>query len=288
MRLKFQKLEGEAPVEPTLNLLTHHDKRPRTTRGRKLATAAREGAAEVGSIAIEWDATDALPVPEAGAGGTLPERAGYGTQPWAAAEAAQEQRKWDHARPHMQRSHVEHLPLQRQLAQSLSTARKQAMEQQLAEVRPHCSICHSDDVRHSEAAQVLYVGIEDCFELDVPCYSCCQADCCGDFAPSPFAVCCFPATAKVSWNVVLSGPGKPARWFDMRLLQLADSLIFQSGRSAAVYGFAAAIHSQHDLNGSGGLLGWEHFKRQLGEAILVMRWSKVLLGVMQHNLAAGL
>ncbi|PSC76086.1 serine threonine [Micractinium conductrix] len=50
------------------------------------------------------------------------------------------------------------------------------------------------------------------------------------------------------------------------LLQLCDSLIF-AGRAAAVYSLATVVHKQHELNGCSAPLGWEHMKRQLGEAL---------------------
>ena len=51
------------------------------------------------------------------------------------------------------------------------------------------------------------------------------------------------------------------------MLQLLDGLIFRANRSIAVYGLAAVIHHQHKLNGCSDLLGWEHFKRQLGDVL---------------------
>ncbi|PSC68954.1 hypothetical protein C2E20_7492 [Micractinium conductrix] len=57
------------------------------------------------------------------------------------------------------------------------------------------------------------------------------------------------------------------RWFDLQLLQLCDSLTF-AGRAAAVYSLATVVHKQHELNGCSAPLGWEHMKRQLGEALM--------------------
>lgn len=124
-------------------------------------------------------------------------------------------------------------------------------------------------MRQEGGADVLYISIEARFNVTVPRYTCIQLGCGGSFAPSPFAAGCFPATPKAGWDVAQSSPGQPARWIDLRLLQLADSLIFQGGRSMAVYSFSAAIHQQHELNGCDDPLGWDHFKRQLGEAIMV-------------------
>jgi hypothetical protein len=120
-----------------------------------------------------------------------------------------------------------------------------------------------------EPACVLYVGIDCCFQLPVPRWACRDAGCGGSFAPSPFLVGCFPATPKASWDVMQSSPSHPARWIELQLLSLADSLIYQGGRPAAVYSLAAAIHNQHERNGCANLLGWEHFKRQLGEVLMV-------------------
>ena len=116
------------------------------------------------------------------------------------------------------------------------------------------------------------------FVLPVPRYRCSKPGCEGSFAPCPFAAGCFPATPKVSWDVTLFSERHPARWFDLRLLQLADALIF-NGRSQAVYGFASVVHRQHAANDCSASLGWEHFKRQLGEAIMVSAsWRAAAVG----------
>ena len=116
------------------------------------------------------------------------------------------------------------------------------------------------------------------FVLPVPRYRCSKPGCEGSFAPCPFAAGCFPATPKVSWDLTLFSERHPARWFDLRLLQLADALIF-NGRSQAVYGFASVVHRQHAANDCSASLGWEHFKRQLGEAIMVSAsWRAAAVG----------
>ena len=152
-----------------------------------------------------------------------------------------------------------------------SSERRRLMEAALKAEQPCCSRCSSWDMQpEAAAASVLYIGIDLRFELAVPRYSCRQSGCGGTFAPSPFTIGCFPATPKASWDVSRSGPAHPARWIDLRLLQLADGLIFHGARTVAVYTFAAVVHQQHELNGcSEPPLAWEHFKRQLGEAIMV-------------------
>ena len=89
------------------------------------------------------------------------------------------------------------------------------------------------------------------------------------YAPSPFAANCFPATPKVSWGVTQSRPGQQARWFDLRMLQLLDSLVCRPSSPVAVHSLAAVIHRQHVLKRCGSILGWEHFKRQLSDVLMV-------------------
>ena len=193
--------------------------------------------------------------------GTIPDAA-------AGALAVQEQLKWDGTRPNIHRSYVQHLAAQRSLQGELMAAEKAALVQQLAAQPRHCSRCGSLDMQALQPAPVLFVSTNYRYSLEVPRHSCCQPGCGGTWAPSPFVVGCFPATPKASWDVLQCSPGQPARWFDLRLLQLADGLIFQ-GRPAAIYSFAQVVHRLHEANGAVEPLGWEHFKRQLGEAVMV-------------------
>lgn len=172
----------------------------------------------------------------------------------------------------MHRSYVQHVAGIRSLNSKLLDAQLSSMEACLAaELPPQCSLCGGHHMQLSASASVLYVGVEVRFELKVPIYHCSSVACKGAFAPDAFTVGCFPATPKASWDVTQSGPAQPARWFDLRLLQLCDSLIYGGGRSAAVHSLAVAIHRQHALNGSTAPLAWDHFRRQLGEAIMVSR-----------------
>ena len=118
-------------------------------------------------------------------------------------------------------------------------------------------------MQQQQPADVLYIGTDVRFSLQVPRYSCCKEGCAGMFAPRPSAVGCFPANPKASWDVARYSESYAARWLDYRLLQLADTLIFQGGRSIAGHAFASAVHKQHTLNGCSAPLGFDHFKRQL-------------------------
>ena len=211
----------------------------------------------------------------AGSSGLL-ERAANVRNPCSEAMSAQEQLKWDDVRPAMQRSYVQHLPGARQLSDAQLEAQRQLMQDSLAAELPCCNRCDSMSMQPEQPATVLYIGSEVRFMLSVPRYRCCEVECGGAFAPSPFSVRCFPATPKVSWDVTQSSTTQPARWIDERLLRLADSLVFQGGRGVAVYTLARVVHGQHALNGCSDPLGWEHLKRQLGEAIMVcavQRWG---------------
>jgi hypothetical protein len=256
-----------------------------STRGTEQQQQQQQGEEEAslpqGDV-DEWidegpGAAEGPAAPAAAAGGRA---AGNIVNPWAAAQAAQEQQKWDAIRPEIYRSYVEQLPDQVALAAELKLATKVALEQRLAAVQPCCRRCGSlDTMQVQQPACVLYIGTEYRFELQVPRYSCHVVGCDGTFAPSPFAAGCFPATPVASWDVVQSRPGQGARWLDTRLLQLADSLIFTGNRPAAMYSLAAVVHQQHALNGCSDSLGLEHFKRQLGEAVMVGNYCFCL----QHN-----
>ena len=150
----------------------------------------------------------------------------------------------------------------------LLDAQRKHMEDCLAAVPAWCSMCGSATMELQEPAQVLYIGTEVRFELSVPVYRCKVDGCSGTFAPQPFAVHCFPANPNSSWDVTQASAAHPARWFCMRLLQLADAFTF-SGAHTAVYSLATIVHRQHTLNGCTAPLGWEHFKRQLSEALMV-------------------
>ena len=169
----------------------------------------------------------------------------------------------------MQRSYVQHLAGSCALNGRLLDAQRTLLEEALAAQQPACSSCGGLEMEAAEPATVLYLGTQRCFKLSVPMFGCLSPACSGRFAPSPFAVGCFPATPKASLNVTLAGPQYPARWFDLQLLQLTDSIIFGGGRSPAVYTVAGAIHRQYTLNRCSDVPGWEHFKRQMGEALQV-------------------
>lgn len=117
---------------------------------------------------------------------------------------------------------------------------------------------------------------------------CAEAGCSGTFALSPLVVSCFPATPKANWDVSTSSEVHPARWFDMRMLQLADTFIFQGGRSLAVHQFAAAVHKQHQRNGCTEELKFDWFKRQLSDAIHVRALLLHLGVVLELRLTSAL
>jgi hypothetical protein len=234
--------------------------------GDDWGAAAVEAQSPAGGPADAAAAGSSSPV--AGAS-TFPERAGGIRNPWAAANNVSNQQKWDEVRPAMHRSYVSNLPGIHALRMELRAAQQAVMQQRLAAVQPCCNHCGSADMREGQPAAVLYVGTEARFVLLVPQYNCRQDGCHGSFSPSPVVVNCWPATAKVSWDVSLSSAAQPARWFDISMLQLADTLIFQGGRSVAVHTLAAGVHQQHKLNGCTDHLGFDHFKRQLAEAICV-------------------
>jgi hypothetical protein len=190
------------------------------------------------------------------------------TNPLAAAQAAARQLRWDPVRKGVQRSYVQHLPDIAELRQEQEQQVKAALEQRLAAEQPICRRCRGTDMQVLEPAEVLYVSVDHCILLAVPRCGCRRHDCGGSFAPSPFAAGCFPATPKASWDVAQSTAGQPARWFDLRLLQLAGGLRFQTRRTAE-HSLAAVMHQQHVQNGCAHLVGWEHFKRQLNEALTV-------------------
>lgn len=203
------------------------------------------------------------------ASGSFIEQAFPVRRPWAEAEAAQGQQEWDSVRPAVQRSYVGHLPRVVALREERLAMLKALLEERLAAVPACCPTCHGENLQQLEPVLVLYVSTECCFKLAVPRHACLTVGCGGVFAPSPFAAGCFPATPKVSWDVAQASAAQPARWFDLSMLHLLDGLIFQPSRSTAVYGLASVIHRQHVLNGCGNLLGWEHFKRQLGDVLMV-------------------
>ena len=255
-------------------------RRPNKAAEQPESSAFEAGAAEEQDWDVAWDA-DATAGPAvaaaglaaataaAGASGALPEHAGSIRNPAAGAQAVQDQLKWDSIRPDMHRSYVENAEQQRQLNAARLEAEKVALRNVLNALPRRCRRCGSSDLQSCSPAVVLVVSVHYRFTLEVPLASCSDASCGGSWAPSPFAVGCFPATPKVSWDVALSGPAKPARWFDMRLLQLGDGLVFEGRRPTAVHGFSVVVHRHHEANGCSEPLGWEHFKRQLHEAIMV-------------------
>ncbi len=255
-------------------------KRSRANTGTRRPTTRPQQPADIGFGEEEaffddedeiWEAGAEAAVAAAAAGGsrTLSERAGNIRNPAAGAQAVQDQLKWDGIRPGMHRSYVEHLEGQRQLNAVRLEAERAAILGVLAALPQSCSRCGGCDMAPCRPTAVLVVSVDHRFMVEVPMASCRDATCGGSWAPSPFAVGCFPATPKASWDVSLSGPGQPARWFDIRLLQLADGLIFEGRRPAAVHSIAAVVHRQHEANGCTEPLGFEHFKRQLFETVMV-------------------
>ena len=256
--------------------------RRRYTRGVRAAAAASE--TDVDGPDHAWDAAGDWDGPEAagsdghaataaaagGGGGTsFEQRAASTSAPWALADAVQRQQKWDSSRDALHRSYVEHLPRARAMGIELLDAQRKHMEDCLAAVPAWCSMCGSATMELQEPAQVLYIGTEVRFELSVPVYRCKVDGCSGTFAPQPFAVHCFPANPNSSWDVTQASAAHPARWFCMRLLQLADAFTFSGAHTPAVYSLATIVHRQHTLNGCTAPLGWENFKRQLSEALMV-------------------
>lgn len=214
---------------------------------------------------LQWEAA-------AGAAAAAPfrfsQRGAAISNPLAASQASERQLRWDPVRKEMQRSYVQHLPEIIAVRKEQQQLLKAALERRLDAQHASCRQCSGIDMQKVEPVEVLYISVDHCLLMAVPRYRCQRPDCGGGFAPSPFAAGCFPATPKVSWDVAQSNAGQPARWFDLRLLQLADGLRFQTRRTA-VHSFAAVVHQQHVQNGCGHLLGWEHFKRQLSDALAV-------------------
>ena len=180
------------------------------------------------------------------------------------------QQKWDGVRSSLHRGYVEQQPAIDALRREAIAAHRQSLQECLAAVQPCCSCCGGTDMQLAGPMEVLYIGIERRFLLSVPVSSCRVEGCGGRFAPSSFSVGCFPATPNASWDVAQTSGMYERRWFDLQLLQLCDSLTF-AGRAAAVYSLATVVHKQHELNGCSAPLGWEHMKRQLGEALMVCR-----------------
>lgn len=177
--------------------------------------------------------------------------------------------KWDSARAAMQRRYVEQLPAMHALGEQRIQAERTLLEIKLAAQVPSCPCCGGSEMQPLAPVPVLYVGTELRFHLEAPVHACCAEGCSGRYAPSPFSIGCFPLTPKVSWDITQASPVQPARWVDLRLLRLCDSIIFTGGRSASVHGLVAAVHRCHELNGCTTPLAFDHLKRQIGEAIMV-------------------
>eukprot|EP00887_Chlorella_sp_A99_P005668 scaffold1.g5668.t1 len=238
-----------------------------------------------------WEPADgAAPTTTAadGAAASFLERGAAIRDPFAEPAAAQRQQQWDSTRLDQQRAYVEELENFHALRAERASELKSLLERCLADVQPSCPTCSDSDMQQQQPVSVLYVGTEFCFPLAVPRYACRVEGCNGAFAPSAFVAGCFPANPKSSWDVLQASAAQPARWFDLCMLQLLDGLVFQPGRSAAVYGLAAVIHRQHTLNGCGGLLGWEHFKRQLGDVLMEYGYLMCTLMVLANLGVQGL
>ena len=259
--------------------------RKRVTRGLRLASLRAAQPAEADSSAMDggwedWGA--AVADGDASDGGAAATAGGangssYGFErlpgaqaPWQRAEATMRQQKWDGVRSSLHRGYVEQQPAIDALRREAIAAHRQSLQECLAAVQPCCSCCGGTDMQLAGPMEVLYIGIERRFLLSVPVSSCRVEGCGGRFAPSSFSVGCFPATPNASWDVAQTSGMYERRWFDLQLLQLCDSLTF-AGRAAAVYSLATVVHKQHELNGCSAPLGWEHMKRQLGEALMVCR-----------------
>lgn len=196
--------------KPTLRLAPQ-PKRQRLVLGRRqlpasspVASAARtEGDAE--DDAGNWDGLWE-PAASGGGSGGAAASCSCGTfmqparvpHPSAAASSAEEQQKWDRVRLEMQRSYVQHLPGMRALAAGCLAVQRSQMEEALAAQQPACSRCNGVDMEATEPVPVLYLSTNVCFVLPVPTHRCRDPACGGSFAPSPFAVGCFPATPKAS------------------------------------------------------------------------------------------
>ena len=283
MDLRAKEFPMDGPISSKPDWDTSAPPRKRANAGQRLRAVGRgsSGIIDDGAAVGDWDAGGGLEsaaeeggsapacAEAAAGGGNYSESAANVHVPWAAAASAVNQQKWNIIRLPLQRSYVQHVPSMHALREKERAAACAAMERSLAEVPPHCFRCSGVDMQQEEPVRVLYIATDARFQLAVPRYSCRSMGCDGMFAPSPFAAGCFPATPKVSWDVAQASPAQPARWIDLRLLQLADGLLFQAGRGVAVHSFAAVVHHQHELNGCADPLGWEHFKRQLGEALMV-------------------
>lgn len=235
-------------------------KKSRVITGWRRPSQAQQAAdAAAASVAADdvdgdWDwpglegfaADSASPAPAAASGGNgFVEQAACIRDPRAADRSAEQQLKWDIVRPQMQRSYVEHLAAAHSLARDRIAAERSLLEGRLAAQTPQCPCCGSSNMQLLQPVEVLYIGTELRFLLQAPVHSCCAEGCSGTFAPSPFSIGCFPLTAKVSWDIAQASPAQPARWADLRLLQLCDSMIFGGGRSASVHSLVAAIHRCH-------------------------------------------
>lgn len=169
----------------------------------------------------------------------------------------------------MQRAYIEQLATVYRLRDQQRAQLKEGLEASLACQVPFCGCCGGTNLQQSpQPVMVLYISMDYCFHLAVPLWSCLEPGCGGSFVPTAFAIGCFPATPITGWDIRKARPGQPARWLDQRLLQLADSLRYQA-RGTAVHTLAQVLHRQHVLNGCEALVGWEHFKRQLQEALMV-------------------
>ena len=133
-----------------------------------------------------------------------------------------------------------------------------------------CRTCGSLEMSAAEPAVVLVITVDYRFTISVPRFTCAEEGCPGTFAPSPFAAGCFPATPCVSWDVSQATQQHPARWFDMRLMQLGDALMYGVRRAVAAHSLANVVLTQHELNGCGGeRINLDHLKRQLSDTIVV-------------------
>ena len=210
-------------------------------------------------------------VPPAAEGGSRQDGAA-GSRPFAASEAAARQQKWDAVRPATQRCYVENLArataLRRRKVEAHKALLVEWMATDLVTHPPQCDCCGGSEMRLGQPAEVLYIATDVCFPLEVPRYYCQKVGCSGGYAPKSFVVDCFPATPLASWDVTKASAGQPARWIAIQLLQFFDGLVFGT-RQAAWQSLAKVLHEQWDENGCGGLLTWQHFRRQLGESLMV-------------------
>ena len=286
LHIKLNPLSfGSIPWEPTLGV--HRQPRQRNCSGAPRRTVARTAAGSPSSEdGLDWGGFDALEGEPAAqgdgsgtaaaaaagsaAGGAPPAWHHPGARPSQHAAALERQARWDQNRKDVARSRVQHEPSLRELHATRRAAERELMEAGLGAEPCCCRTCGSLEMSAAEPAVVLVITVDYRFTISVPRFTCAEEGCPGTFAPSPFAAGCFPATPCVSWDVSQATQQHPARWFDMRLMQLGDALMYGVRRAVAAHSLANVVLTQHELNGCGGeRINLDHLKRQLSDTIVV-------------------